>query len=58
VVLTPDYNSARSTLFPADGIELVRIDLVVVDEYVYMRTTRGQTVDVIYRRIGDDFPTR
>jgi uncharacterized circularly permuted ATP-grasp superfamily protein len=31
-------------------------DLVVTDGYVYMRTTRGfERVDVIYRRIDDDF---
>ena len=39
------------------GIELVEgQDLFVSDEQVYMRTTRGpQRVDVIYRRIDDDF---
>jgi uncharacterized circularly permuted ATP-grasp superfamily protein len=39
------------------GIELVEgADLVVQDLVVYMRTTRGlQRVDVIYRRIDDDF---
>ena len=39
------------------GIELVEgQDLFVRDDYVYMRTTRGpQRVDVIYRRIDDDF---
>jgi len=31
-------------------------DLAVVDKFVYMRTTRGlKRVDVIYRRIDDDF---
>jgi uncharacterized circularly permuted ATP-grasp superfamily protein len=39
------------------GIELVEgQDLFVQDNNVYMRTTRGpQRVDVIYRRIDDDF---
>jgi uncharacterized circularly permuted ATP-grasp superfamily protein len=39
------------------GIELVEgQDLFVADNAVYMRTTRGpQRVDVIYRRIDDDF---
>jgi uncharacterized circularly permuted ATP-grasp superfamily protein len=39
------------------GVELVEgKDLVVSDGYVKMRTTRGlQRVDVIYRRIDDDF---
>jgi uncharacterized circularly permuted ATP-grasp superfamily protein len=39
------------------GIELVEgQDLFVDDEYVYMRTTLGpKRVDVIYRRIDDDF---
>jgi uncharacterized circularly permuted ATP-grasp superfamily protein len=39
------------------GIELVEgRDLVVHDNYVYMRTTNGlQRVDVIYRRVDDDF---
>jgi uncharacterized circularly permuted ATP-grasp superfamily protein len=39
------------------GIPLVEgRDLVVSDGYVYMRTTRGfERVDVIYRRIDDDF---
>ncbi len=39
------------------GIELVEgQDLFVRDEAVYMRTTRGpQRVDVIYRRIDDDY---
>jgi uncharacterized circularly permuted ATP-grasp superfamily protein len=39
------------------GIELVEgQDLFVDDEFLYMRTTRGpQRVDVIYRRIDDDF---
>jgi uncharacterized circularly permuted ATP-grasp superfamily protein len=39
------------------GVELVQGgDLFVKDEHVYMRTTRGpQKVDVIYRRLDDDF---
>jgi uncharacterized circularly permuted ATP-grasp superfamily protein len=39
------------------GIELVEgRDLVVVDDVVYMKTIRGLTrVDVIYRRVDDDF---
>ena len=39
------------------GIELVEgQDLFVDDGRVYMRTTRGpQRVDVIYRRVDDDF---
>jgi uncharacterized circularly permuted ATP-grasp superfamily protein len=39
------------------GIEIVEgRDLLVLNGFVYMRTTRGlQQVDVIYRRIDDDF---
>src|SRR5260370_19396289 len=39
------------------GIELVEgIDLFVDENIVYMRTTEGpKRVDVIYRRIGDDY---
>ncbi|MFO0940947.1 MAG: circularly permuted type 2 ATP-grasp protein [Pirellulales bacterium] len=39
------------------GVELVEgRDLIVQDGYVYMRTTDGfRRVDVIYRRIDDDF---
>ena len=61
VVLTPGvYNSAyfeHCFLAQQMGVELVQgSDLVVEDGYVYMRTTRGlQRVDVIYRRIDDDF---
>ena len=61
VVLTPGiYNAAyfeHSFLAQKMGIELVEgRDLVVNDGYVWMRTTRGlQRVDVIYRRIDDDF---
>jgi uncharacterized circularly permuted ATP-grasp superfamily protein len=61
VVLTPGpYNSAyfeHAFLAQQMGVELVEgQDLFVADERVYMRTTRGpQRVDVIYRRIDDDF---
>lgn len=61
VVLTPGiYNSAyyeHSFLAQQMGVELVEgRDLVVKDGFVYMRTTDGfQRVDVIYRRIDDDF---
>lgn len=61
VVLTPGiYNSAyyeHSFLAQQMGVELVEgRDLVVKDDFVYMRTTDGfQRVDVIYRRIDDDF---
>src|SRR5436190_1847899 len=61
VLLTPGiYNSAyfeHSFLARQMGIELVEgRDLVVEDGYVCMRTTKGfERVDVIYRRIDDDF---
>ncbi len=61
VVLTPGiYNSAyyeHSFLAQQMGVELVEgKDLVVKGGLVYMRTTDGfQRVDVIYRRIDDDF---
>jgi uncharacterized circularly permuted ATP-grasp superfamily protein len=61
VVLTPGiYNSAyyeHSFLAQQMGVELVEgRDLVVKGGFVYMRTTEGfQRVDVIYRRIDDDF---
>ncbi|THU02878.1 circularly permuted type 2 ATP-grasp protein [Lampropedia puyangensis] len=61
VVLTPGmYNSAyfeHAFLAQQMGVELVQgQDLVVQDKFVYMRTTRGlQRVDVIYRRVDDDF---
>jgi uncharacterized circularly permuted ATP-grasp superfamily protein len=60
-VLTPGvYNSAyfeHSYLAQQMGIELVEgRDLVVIDDAVHMRTTRGlERVDVLYRRIDDDF---
>ncbi len=61
VVLTPGpFNSAyfeHSFLAQQLGAELViGDDLVVFDDYVWMRTTEGfERVDVIYRRIDDDF---
>ncbi len=61
VVMTPGiYNSAyyeHAFLAQQMGVELVEgRDLVVKDGYVTMRTTDGfQRVDVIYRRIDDDF---
>ena len=61
VVLTPGaYNSAyfeHTFLAQQMGVELVEgRDLFVNGEVVYMRTTQGpQRVDVIYRRIDDDF---
>lgn len=61
VVLTPGiYNSAyfeHSFLAQQMGVELVEgRDLVVADGYLQMRTTKGlQRVDVVYRRIDDDF---
>jgi len=61
VVLTPGiYNSAyfeHSFLAQQMGAELVEgRDLVVADGYLQMRTTKGlQRVDVIYRRVDDEF---
>ncbi|TYA84086.1 circularly permuted type 2 ATP-grasp protein [Seonamhaeicola marinus] len=61
VLLTPGiYNSAyfeHTTLARLMGIELVEgSDLVVKDHIVYMKTTFGlKRVDVIYRRVDDDF---
>ena len=61
VLLTPGaYNSAyfeHTFLAQQMGVELVEgRDLFVDNEMVYMRTTRGpQRVDVIYRRLDDDF---
>jgi uncharacterized circularly permuted ATP-grasp superfamily protein len=60
-LLTPGpYNSAyyeHSFLADKLGIELVEgRDLLVRDNIVYMRTTEGpKRVDVIYRRLDDDF---
>ncbi len=61
VLLTPGiYNSAyfeHTFLARQMGIEIVEgHDLVSHNDKIYMRTTRGlQLVDVIYRRIDDDF---
>lgn len=61
VLLTPGiYNSAyfeHSYLAKQMGIELCEgRDLIVDDAKVYMRTTQGlRRVDVIYRRVDDDF---
>jgi len=61
VLLTPGvYNSAyfeHAFLARQMGIELVEgRDLVAHDNFIYMRTTEGlRRVDVIYRRIDDDF---
>jgi uncharacterized circularly permuted ATP-grasp superfamily protein len=61
VVMTPGvYNSAffeHAFLAKAMGVELVQgSDLYVDDGYVFMRTTHGpKRVDVIYRRVDDDF---
>lgn len=61
VLLTPGvYNSAyfeHTTLARLMGIELVEgRDLVVENHHVYMKTTAGlKKVDVIYRRVDDDF---
>lgn len=61
VVLTPGmYNSAyfeHAFLAQQMGVELVEgQDLFVDNDIVYMRTTRGpKRVDVIYRRLDDDF---
>jgi uncharacterized circularly permuted ATP-grasp superfamily protein len=61
VLLTPGvHNSAyyeHSFLADKLGIELVEgRDLFVKEDVVYMRTTQGpKRVDVIYRRIDDDF---
>jgi uncharacterized circularly permuted ATP-grasp superfamily protein len=61
VLLTPGMcNSAyfeHAFLAQQMGIELVEgQDLFVLGDVLYMRTTRGpQRVDVVYRRIDDDF---
>ncbi|GAA0497245.1 circularly permuted type 2 ATP-grasp protein [Pigmentiphaga daeguensis] len=61
VVLTPGiFNSAyfeHAFLAQQMGVELVQgSDLFVADNTVFMRTTRGpRRVDVIYRRLDDDF---
>ena len=61
VVLTPGiYNSAyfeHALLARRLGVELVEAsDLIVVDNAVFLKTTRGlERVDVIYRRVDDDY---
>ncbi|MDT0690645.1 circularly permuted type 2 ATP-grasp protein [Salegentibacter sp. F188] len=61
IVITPGvYNSAyyeHSYLAKAMGVELVEgRDLFVENDFVYMKTINGpQKVDVIYRRIDDQF---
>ncbi len=61
VMLTPGiYNSAyfeHTFLAQQMGVQLVQgSDLIVQDGFVHMKTTRGLSrVDVIYRRIDDDF---
>ena len=61
VLLTPGmYNSAyfeHAFLAQQMGIELVEgKDMLVDEEVLYMRTTQGpKRVDVIYRRLDDDF---
>ncbi|RZL20081.1 MAG: circularly permuted type 2 ATP-grasp protein [Pedobacter sp.] len=61
VLLSPGmYNSAyyeHTTLARLMGVELVEgRDLVVRDHKVFMKTTTGlQQVDVIYRRVDDDY---
>ncbi len=61
VLLTPGmYNSAyfeHTTLARLMGVELVEgRDLVVDNHKVFMKTTNGQQqVDVIYRRVDDDY---
>ncbi len=61
VLLTPGmFNSAyfeHTALAKLMGIELVEgRDLVVENHFVFMKTTKGlQKVDVIYRRVDDEF---
>ena len=61
VLLTPGkFNSAyyeHSYLAQQMGIEIVEAsDLLVSDDFVFMKTTKGlEKVDIIYRRIDDDF---
>ena len=61
VLLTPGiFNSAyfeHSYLAQEMGIQLIQgHDLICKDNYVYLKTTSGlEKVDVIYRRIDDDF---
>lgn len=61
VLLTPGiYNAAyfeHTFLAREMGVELAEgRDLVCIDDVVYLKTTRGlERVDVVYRRIDDDF---
>lgn len=61
IVLTPGiYNSAyyeHAFLAQQMGVPLAQgSDLTIIDDQVMLRTTRGfEKVDVIYRRIDDDF---
>ena len=61
VILTPGiFNSAyfeHSFLAREMGVSLVEgTDLIVENNHVFMRTTEGrQKVDVIYRRVDDDY---
>tara|TARA_S200000501_G_scaffold374269_1_gene423402 strand:+ start:39 stop:1463 length:1425 start_codon:yes stop_codon:yes gene_type:complete len=61
VVMTPGVNNSayfeHTFLAQQMGVELVEgKDLFVNDSYIYMRTTQGpKRVDVIYRRLDDDF---
>src|SRR5215469_9316544 len=61
VLLTPGANNSayfeHTYLARQMGIEIVEgRDLLVRDEHVFMRTTKGlQPVHVIYRRLDDDF---
>ena len=61
VILTPGiYNSAyfeHALLARRMGVELVEgQDLIVHDNFVYMKTTKGLArIDVIYRRIDDEY---
>jgi uncharacterized circularly permuted ATP-grasp superfamily protein len=61
VLLTPGvFNSAyfeHCFLARKMGIEIVEgSDLIVIDDFVFMRTTQGLVqVDVIYRRLDDEF---
>jgi len=61
VVLTPGrFNSAyfeHAFLAQQMGVELVQPDdLIVRDDFVFMKTTAGlERVDVVYRRVSDDY---
>lgn len=61
IVLTPGiYNSAyyeHSFLAQQMGVPLAQgSDLIIINDHVMLRTTRGfEQVDVIYRRIDDEF---